>query len=44
MPREHYLLYLDRYGKNRLSGEKVPKPENEEQVMCKAGVPPQAMA
>tara|TARA_Y100001960_G_C14675223_1_gene828141 strand:- start:539 stop:1423 length:885 start_codon:yes stop_codon:yes gene_type:complete len=34
MPREHFLLYLDRYGKNRLAGGKNPKPDEEEPIMA----------
>ncbi len=32
LPREHFLLYLDRYGKDALSG----KPSAEEKALCKA--------
>ncbi|MFQ5450828.1 MAG: B12-binding domain-containing radical SAM protein [Nitrospinaceae bacterium] len=35
LPREHFLLYLDRYGKNALAGKSSP-PESEEKVLCKA--------
>lgn len=33
MPREHFLLYLDRYGKSALSGK---NPESSEKELCKA--------
>ena len=35
MPREHFLLYLDRYGKEVLSGNRPPKHKQEE-VLCRA--------
>jgi len=35
LPREHFLLYLDRYGKEALRGKHPPK-YNEGQVLCKA--------
>lgn len=34
LPREHFLLYLDRFGKEALSGKKPPAAE--EKVLCKA--------
>ena len=36
MPREHFLLYLDRYGKNKLAGGVIPDPSKEENILCKA--------
>ena len=35
LPREHFLLYLDRYGKEGLSG-KGPPERKEDEVLCKA--------
>ena len=35
MPREHFLLYLDRYGKDPLTGNK-PNLGEEEKMLCKA--------
>jgi hypothetical protein len=35
LPREHFLLYLDRYGKEALSGKHPPK-YKDDQVLCKA--------
>ncbi len=35
LPREHFLLYLDRYGKEALSGNRPPKHKVDE-VLCKA--------
>ena len=35
LPREHFLLYLDRYGKEALSGNRPPEHKQEE-VLCKA--------
>ena len=35
LPREHFLLYLDRYGKKALSGNRPPE-QKEEEVLCKA--------
>jgi len=35
LPREHFLLYLDKFGKGALSG-KQPPAEEEEQVLCRA--------
>ena len=35
MPREHFLLYLDRYGKEALSGNK-PNLGEDEKILCKA--------
>lgn len=35
LPREHFLLYLDRYGKDSLGG-KHPSSGNTEKVLCKA--------
>ena len=36
MPREHFLLYLDHYGKDAFSNGKCPRPGEEKQVMCRA--------
>ena len=35
LPREHFLLYLDRYGKKALSGNRPPE-HKEDEVLCKA--------
>ena len=35
LPREHFLLYLDRYGKEGLSGNK-PLERKENELLCKA--------
>lgn len=35
LPREHFLLYLDKFGKDALNGNKPPA-EEEEQVLCRA--------
>ena len=35
LPREHFLLYLDRYGKEALSGNGPPE-YKEDEVLCKA--------
>ena len=35
LPREHFLLYLDKFGKQALSG-KQPPAEEEEKVLCRA--------
>jgi hypothetical protein len=35
MPREHFLLYLDRYGKGPLTGNK-PDLGEDEKILCKA--------
>jgi len=35
LPREHFLLYLDRYGKEGLSGNGPPE-RKEDEVLCKA--------
>jgi len=35
LPREHFLLYLDRYGKGGLSGNGPPE-RKEDEVLCKA--------
>lgn len=35
LPREHFLLYLDRYGKDALNGKSPPE-QNKEEVLCKA--------
>ncbi|MBC8287125.1 MAG: radical SAM protein [Nitrospinae bacterium] len=35
LPREHFLLYLDKFGKEALNG-KQPPAEEEEQVLCRA--------
>ena len=35
LPREHFLLYLDRYGKEALSGNRPPE-QKEEEILCKA--------
>lgn len=35
LPREHFLLYLDKFGKESLSG-KQPPAEEEEQALCRA--------
>ena len=35
LPREHFLLYLDKFGKEALSG-KQPPAEEEEKVLCRA--------
>ncbi|MBT5633485.1 MAG: hypothetical protein HOJ13_12215 [Nitrospina sp.] len=35
LPREHFLLYLDKFGKESLGG-KQPPAEEEEQVLCRA--------
>ena len=34
MPREHFLLYLDKYGKDALTGSKSG-PEEDDKVLCK---------
>ena len=34
LPREHFLLYLDRYGKKGLSGKEPPE-KKEDEVLCK---------
>jgi hypothetical protein len=34
LPREHFLLYLDRYGKEGLSGNEPPEIK-EDEVLCK---------
>lgn len=35
LPREHFLLYLDKFGKDSLNG-KQPPAEEEEKVLCRA--------
>jgi len=35
LPREHFLLYLDRYGKEGLSGNSPPE-RKEDELLCKA--------
>ena len=35
LPREHFLLYLDKFGKEALNG-KQPPAEEEEKVLCRA--------
>jgi hypothetical protein len=35
LPREHFLLYLDKFGKETLNG-KQPPAEEEEQILCRA--------
>jgi len=35
LPREHFLLYMDRYGKEALSGKRPPE-QKEDEVMCRA--------
>jgi anaerobic magnesium-protoporphyrin IX monomethyl ester cyclase len=35
LPREHFLLYIDKFGKEALSGKQPPAPE-EEKVLCRA--------
>ena len=35
LPREHFLLYLDKFGKESLNG-KPPSEEEEEKVLCRA--------
>jgi hypothetical protein len=35
LPREHFLLYMDRYGKEALSGKRPPE-HKEDEVMCRA--------
>ncbi len=35
LPREHFLLYIDKFGKEALNGKKPPA-EEEEQVLCRA--------
>ena len=35
LPREHFLLYLDRFGKEALNG-KQPPAEEEENLLCRA--------
>ena len=35
LPREHFLLYLDRYGKEALSGNRPPE-HKEDEALCKA--------
>ena len=34
LPREHFLLYLDKFGKEALNGK--PPTEEEEKVLCRA--------
>jgi radical SAM superfamily enzyme YgiQ (UPF0313 family) len=34
LPREHFLLYMDRYGKEALSGKRPPE-HKEDEVMCR---------
>ena len=35
LPREHFLLYLDRYGKDAMSGKKSVA-EDEDKALCQA--------
>ena len=35
LPREHFLLYLNRYGKEALSGNRPPE-HKEDEALCKA--------
>jgi len=35
LPREHFLLYLDKFGKEALSGNQPPA-EEEEKALCRA--------
>jgi hypothetical protein len=35
LPREHFLLYIDKFGKEALNGKKPPAAE-EEKVLCRA--------
>jgi hypothetical protein len=34
LPREHFLLYLDKFGKEALNGKQPPA--EEEKVLCRA--------
>jgi hypothetical protein len=34
LPREHFLLYLDKFGKQALGGKQPPA--EEEKVLCRA--------